>query len=40
MGLKKAEHNAADNKWVAQCMGCGKFSIKIVDDARIAELSQ
>ena len=40
MGLKKAEHNAADNKWVAQCMGCGKFTIKIVDDKRIAELSQ
>lgn len=39
MGLKKAEHNAADNEWIAQCFGCGYICAKRVDDTRIAALA-
>ena len=38
-GLKKGAE-LTEHEWFAQCMGCGTFGIKIVDDARIAELSQ
>ena len=38
-GLKKGTELTA-HEWFAQCMGCGTFGIKIVDDKRIAELSQ
>jgi uncharacterized cysteine cluster protein YcgN (CxxCxxCC family) len=39
MGLKKAEHNAADNEWIAQCFGCGYICVKRVDDTRIGALA-
>ena len=38
-GLKKGSE-LTEHEWFAQCMGCGTFGIKIVNDARIAELSQ
>jgi len=39
MGLKKAEHHAAANQWIAQCFGCGYICGKTVDDTRIKALS-
>ena len=39
MGLKKADHNAAANKWVAQCFGCGYICVQTVDDTRIEALA-
>ena len=38
-GLKKG-NELTQHEWFAQCMGCGTFGIKIVDDKRIAELTQ
>jgi hypothetical protein len=38
-GLKKGAELTA-HEWFAQCMGCGTFGIKLVDDDRIEELSQ
>ena len=37
-GLKKGAELTA-HEWFAQCMGCGTFGIKLVDDERIEELS-
>jgi len=37
-GLKKGVELTA-HEWFAQCHGCGAFGIKIVDDAKIDELS-
>jgi hypothetical protein len=37
-GLKKGSE-LTEHEWFAQCMSCGTFGIKIVDDQRIAELS-
>jgi hypothetical protein len=39
MGLKKADHNAAANEWIAQCFGCGNFCGQTVDDTRIELLA-
>ena len=36
----KIGNELTQHEWFAQCMGCGTFGIKIVDDARIVELSQ
>jgi hypothetical protein len=40
IALLKKGAELTEHEWFAQCMGCGTFGIKIVDDARIAELSQ
>ena len=37
-GLKKGAE-LTKHEWFAQCMSCGTFGIKIVDDARIGELA-
>jgi hypothetical protein len=37
-GLKKGAELTA-HEWFAQCMGCGTFGIKLVDDDRIEVLS-
>ena len=37
-GLKKGAELTA-HEWFAQCMSCGTFGIKLVDDSRIKELS-
>ena len=39
MGLKKSDHNAAANKWIAQCFGCGQLCEQTVDDTRIKVLA-
>jgi hypothetical protein len=38
-GLKKGAE-LTEHEWFAQCMGCGTFGIKIVNDERIKELSE
>ena len=36
-GLKK-DGGLTANEWFAQCFGCGKLCVKLVDDTRINEL--
>ena len=39
-GLRKTAEFPSAHEWLAQCLGCGKLSVKAVDDTRIESLAQ